>query len=310
MREASAHQSTTESANGRQECRTQPDGGDADERRRDAIIEWYRSKTGSLLAKYGPGPRIHFHVGIPAGPLIGDPLDLSACRRALVASQEALLHHAADIWEAKPRLSGDVLDVGCGLGGGSIFWAQEYGAKVTAITIVQEHAALTTELAKKAGVDDRVTALVVDACAIKSRVAFDAAVAIESVCYLPRRAWFKHVSGLLREDAIICVEDSFVVDQRWAEPFDKYWRTTVGTQDEYEAAALEAGFKLDRDVDITSQAKEFWGQSLVYNDLLRRESLPGSEEWGRLGRSLEWHSGCLRAWDERGIVTKILRFRR
>lgn len=284
--------------------------GAAHERRRAATIEWYRGKTGSLLLKYGPGPRIHFHVGLLEDPVITEPPDLSVCRLALVGAQEALLRRAAEVWEAPIRLSGDILDVGCGLGGGSIFWAEEHGANVTAITIVPEHAALTERLAATAGVSNRVRAVVCDACAIKSHVRFDAAVAIESLCYLPRRRWFEHISGLLREDAVVCVEDSFVVDRAWAAPFDAYWRTAVGSLSEYEGAAREAGFELDRDVDITSEVAEFWRQSAVYNELLRRESAPGSEERSRLGRSLEWHSSCLRAWRARGIVTRILRFRR
>ena len=44
-----------------------------------------------------------------------------------------MLSDAAEVWDAPQSLSGEILDVGCGLGGGSIFWAQEFGARVTAV---------------------------------------------------------------------------------------------------------------------------------------------------------------------------------
>src|SRR5690348_12412063 len=102
------------------------------------VVAWYEQKTRFLLDKYGPGPRVHYHTGL-VSPETKPATDLDALRRQIVASQEALLRHAARIWQADRHLCGDVLDVGCGLGGGSIFWAQEYAARVTALTPVPSH---------------------------------------------------------------------------------------------------------------------------------------------------------------------------
>ena len=56
------------------------------------------------------------------------------------------------VWDASESLTGEILDVGCGLGGGSIFWAQEFGARVTAVTCVPFHAGHVARFAVEAGV--------------------------------------------------------------------------------------------------------------------------------------------------------------
>src|SRR4051794_37622914 len=98
-----------------------------------AVVEWYERKTEFWLEKYGPGPRIHYHTGLvdPAEPASDDT---KALRKQLFASQEAMLRRACDVWEADRTMRGDLVDVGCGLGGSSIFFAQEFGARVTALT--------------------------------------------------------------------------------------------------------------------------------------------------------------------------------
>lgn len=291
-----------------QQCRTEGGLDDADRDSRP-IIEWYRRKTSHLREKFGPGPRIHFHVGVFDGIEPADEGDAESCRRRLVASQEALLRLAADVWDAPRSLSREVLDVGCGLGGGSIFWAAEHGASVTAVTDVPEHAALVAELARDAGVEARLQALVADACAIKSHMRFNAAVAVESSCYLPRRTWFMHLSGLLQKGGHVCIEDSFSDDPSFAGRFDAYWRTRIGTRREYISAAVEAGFTLDRDEDITERVVEFWRQGVVYMELVRRRGLVDEAEQRRLARSIEWQSDCIQAWQERRVETRLLRFR-
>ena len=103
------------------------------------IVAYFDSKTQSILKRYGPGPRVHYHTGIIDVP---PPPDVSApmLRDRLVAGQERMLRHAAEVWGASANLSGQILDVGCGLGGGAIYWAQEFGAQVTALTCVPSHA--------------------------------------------------------------------------------------------------------------------------------------------------------------------------
>ena len=117
----------------------------------EEVRAYYDGRTEHILRRYGPGPRVHYHGGLV------DELELlevpaAVLRRRLVVSQERLLIHAAEVWAAAANLCGEVLDVGCGLGGGSLFWAQEFGARVTAVTCVPAHAKLVEQFAASVGV--------------------------------------------------------------------------------------------------------------------------------------------------------------
>lgn len=157
------------------------------------VVAYYHGKTRFILQRYGPGPRVHYHTGLvdDAAPLDSSPTEL---RDRLVAAQERMLCHAVNYWNASSTLRGDVLDVGCGLGGGAIFWAQEFGAQVTAVTCVASHVDWVTRFVAQAGVASRVHTLLCDALAVPGENRFDAAVAVDSSCHLSRREWFRFPS--------------------------------------------------------------------------------------------------------------------
>ena len=161
------------------------------------LIAYYEAKTQSILQRYGPGPRVHYHTGLIDDP---PPSDASGhvLRRRLIDAQEQTLRHAAGAWQARTNLRGDVLDVGCGLGGGAIFWAQEFGANVTAVTIAPSHIKLVADFAAQAGVKSRVRPLLSDALAVPGEGCYDAAVAIDSSSSFPRGPWFDRLATVLR----------------------------------------------------------------------------------------------------------------
>lgn len=118
----------------------------------DPIRLYYSNKTQEILHKYGPGPRVHFHVGLyPDGPPDSTAPQYVLQQRMLDA-QERIVEHAARSWgayEAPPRR---LLDIGCGLGGTSLYWAQEHGASVTSLTVAAEHIPIVRHFARHAGV--------------------------------------------------------------------------------------------------------------------------------------------------------------
>jgi tocopherol O-methyltransferase len=188
---------------------------------------------------------------------------------ALVNAQEQLLWYAADVWNARSTLCEELLDVGCGLGGGAIFWAQEFGAQVTAVTCVSAHVDWVARFAAQAGAASRVQPLLCDASQVPGENRFDAAVAIDSACYLRRKQWFLRLASLLRPGGCAFIADCFFSQPEYAEPFDRYWHTRIGTVDEYLNAANAAGLRTVAVEDVSHRTVHFWTTTLA---LIRAEA--------------------------------------
>jgi tocopherol O-methyltransferase len=226
------------------------------------IAAHFDVKTDAILKRYGPGPRVHYHAGMIDGP---PPSYASAqdLRRRLVAGQERILRNVADVWAAPATLSGEVLDVGCGLGGGAIFFAEEFGARVTAVTCVPSHVNLVARYAGLAGVGSRVFPVLCDALEVPGENRFDAVVAVDSSCYLHRGKWFRRLASLLRPGGRVFIMDCFLGRIEYERPFNRHWLTRIGTIDEYLAAAGEAGLQVGPVEDISHLTQHFWTTTLA-----------------------------------------------
>jgi tocopherol O-methyltransferase len=253
------------------------------------VVAYFDSKTQSILRRYGPGPRVHYHTGIVDEP---PPPDASApiLRERLVAGQELMLRHAAEVWNASANLSGQILDVGCGLGGGSIFWAQEFGAQVTAVTCVASHADLVSKFAAEAGVGSLVEPLVCDAVEAPGENCFDAAVAVDSSGYLPRKDWFGCLARLLRPGGSIFIIDCFLERPKYADLFNRHWHTRIGTIEEYLAAARESGLKVGSILDISDRTEHFWTTTLALIEAESKSHHPSDAATSRHAASFKAHS--------------------
>ncbi|AEI63506.1 putative methyltransferase [Corallococcus macrosporus] len=221
---------------------------------------YYEAKTERLLQRYGPGPRVHYHSGLVDGvPPPGAPR--AALRTSIHAAQEALMMELSRAVGRFPD-GGDVLDVGCGLGGGALYWATEHHARVTAVTNVPSHVSLVRGFAEAAGVGARVRPMLCDALSVPGRAAFDAVVAVESACYLPRAEWFRRTRALLKPGGVVAIADCFLRRPELAAGFNRYWRTNIGSLDEYLSAAHAAGLELEVRDDVSSRVVGFWSLTL------------------------------------------------
>ncbi len=275
----------------------------------DPVVSYYRDKMNSIRDKFGPGPRIHFNLGLWDGPSDTSG-DISEIRRNIVAAQDRMMRYSAEVWESEAVFSGRLLDIGCGLGGGSIYWAQTCDVDVTAVTNVPEQAALVRELASVAGVASRVETVTSDACTMTAPRPFDAAVAMESLCYMPRDRIFANTASLLFPGGYFAIEEVFTRAPDMKADFDAYWKTRIGSCAEYLEAAEAAGFRLDRNEDVTDRVSEFWVQSLAWSE--KQLGRPGvtEDETRRLLRSIRRHAGFFRGWRDGLFETRILRFRK
>jgi tocopherol O-methyltransferase len=253
------------------------------------IVDYYEPKTQDLLRRYGPGPRLHYHTG-----LVDDPLPPNTSREKLhqqiVEAQERMLYYTAEVWHAQSTLHGDVLDVGCGLGGGAIFWAQEFGAQVTAVTCVPSHIEWIARFAAQAGVASQVQPFLCDALKIPGESRFDAAVAVDSCCHMPRKALFRRLAALLRPGGRVFVTDCFLVRPEYEEFFNHHWHVRIGTMEEYLTAAQEAGLREESVHEISSRVTAFWAMTLALIQAEARGKRLTAAETARFEGSLLAHA--------------------
>lgn len=273
------------------------------------VAAYFELKTQSILNRYGPGPLVHYHTGLvdhppPFGASIQD------LRQRLIAAQERILWQAVKVWEASSSLTGEVLDVGCGLGGGAIFWAQEFGAQVTAVTCAPSHVDLVARFASQAGVKSKVCALLCDALEVPGANRFDAAVAIDSSGYLDRNAWFRRLASLLRPGGRVFIIDCFLGRPEYEEPFNLYWHTTIGTIDEYLTAAREAGLRSDLIDDISRRTEHFWTTTLALIQAEARESKLNNADRLRHEASLRMHTLVRQGLSDGGLSYALMSFSR
>jgi tocopherol O-methyltransferase len=226
------------------------------------IVAYYEPKTEDLFRRYGPGPRLHYHTGI-VDELESLGVSGPTLRTRIVAAQERMLHHAAETWRAQSTLCGDVLDVGCGLGGGALFWAQEFGARVTAVSCVPSQVEWVARFASQAGVASLVRPLLCDALEIPGEGCFDAAVAVDSCCHIPRQALFHRLARLLRPGGRVFVTDCFLVRPEYEELFNRHWHVRIGTIEEYCTAARKAGLHEESVEEISHRVQYFWAMTLA-----------------------------------------------
>lgn len=272
------------------------------------VAGFYDHKTRTILRRYGPGPRVHYRTGFVDEPLTLTMTTTATLRRQIIASQERVLTHAAEFWQLRSIPFRDVLDAGCGLGGAAIFWAQEYGADVTAATIAPSHVDLVARFAAQAGVPSLVHPLLSDVSMVSGESCFDAAVALDSSDTFPRAPWFRRLSRLLRPGGRVFIYDCLLERPEYAEPIDRHWCSQIGTLNEYLAAATEAGFRHELFEDVSHLTRHFWTLTIALAKAEAREDLLTPYERERHEESLRVHSLMRQGLTEGGLRYVLLSF--
>jgi tocopherol O-methyltransferase len=278
-------------------------------RKMHKLVEFYEDKTATILRKYGAGPLVHYHTGVmdEAPPATASPTYL---RASLIASQENILRHASKAWSIKTIPFEDVLDVGCGLGGGAIFWAREFGAHVTAITIAPSHIALVREFAAQAEMESRVQPFLCDALQVPGESRFDAAVAIDSSSSFSRKPWFQRLARLLRPYGRVFIFDCFLGSPEYEDSFNRHWCAQIGSLAEYISAAMEAGFQLEMTEDVSAKAIYFWDTTIALMCAEVETSTLSESERTKLHESIKIHAMVRSGLLEAGLSHFLMSFRK
>lgn len=256
------------------------------------VINWYQEKTRPILEKYGPGPRVHYHMGVMRPDILAAP-EQTLLQRQLAQSQEDMMIVASRFWET-PDLTGKrLLDVGAGLGGASLWMAMQHNATVDSLIQFPEHASIIRAFAAFNGIASSVSVFQGDAHAFTPHHGqkYDVVMAMESPCYFNRLQWFRHLDTILAPGGQIWVEDALLGPEPPADAkptFDAYWKTDVGSATEYLRDAETAGF-VGKHLDITQQTSEFWRLSAIWveRELRNAEKERDEARVKRLQRSFD-----------------------
>ncbi|RKH49442.1 class I SAM-dependent methyltransferase [Corallococcus sp. AB049A] len=208
------------------------------------------------LARQGPGPRVYGHTGlVDRLPPPGTPgPELRECLRR---SQEALLAELARAMGPFPD-GGEVLDVGSVLGGSALYWAQEHRARVTALLAVPSHLEQVRRFAHEAGLGAHVQARLCTGEPPRPRECYDAVIAVENTCALPRAEWLRGVHARLKPGGVLAVADCFWVRANAMHPSEDAWSRHLGSVNAFLADAHEAGLELEAHDDVSARAVGFW----------------------------------------------------
>jgi cyclopropane fatty-acyl-phospholipid synthase-like methyltransferase len=149
---------------------------------------------------------------------------------------------------AKVKSSDYVLDAGCGVGGSSIFLAENFGCSAKGLTLSSKQVNEASANALRKNVTDRVSFEVQNFCNTNfADATFDVIWATESVCHVPEKADFlKEAYRLLKPGGRIVVADFFRtrnISDYWMRQWAHSWAVAEFEKDDlFPAKAESCGF--------------------------------------------------------------------
>jgi len=178
-------------------------------------------------------------------------------------AQEQLTEELA--MRANIKQGARILDVGCGMGGSSLYLAGKFNAETVGITLSPVQAEIAAQAARKAGVNS--TFIVMDAEKAKFAKPFDVVWSIEAVSHLNHPENFFELCGrTLRPGGIIAVMDWFEAEGLSAAQSRKYItpirRTmlvpSMTTRAEYLRFAARHDFAITFTGNISNRVAKSW----------------------------------------------------
>ena len=181
-------------------------------------------------------------------------------------AQLQLIDHLAQLANVQP--GSDILDIGCGFGGSSLYLAKHYNASVTGITI----SPVQVEMAIKTAEAERLDAkfLLMDAEAMHFQKQFDVLWSIESISHYQNIAgFFASASRLLKPGGSFAITDFFKKEnltceatRKFIDPIEKGMFVELQTMDDYEEYFISNGLQILHREGLNKNCAKTWDISL------------------------------------------------
>jgi tocopherol O-methyltransferase len=181
-------------------------------------------------------------------------------------AQLQLIEHLAQLANIKP--GSEILDIGCGFGGSSLYLAKTLAANVTGITI----SSVQVEMARKAAAQQSLNAnfLLMDAEAMTFEKQFDVLWSVESIShYQDRQKFFASAARLLKPGGTFAIADWFKKEnlspadtKKYIEPIEKGMFVELQTMDDYQRHFQSSGLQIRHRENLNKYCAKTWDLTL------------------------------------------------
>jgi len=209
----------------------------------------------------------------------------------------------------------NILDVGCGIGGSSLYLAEKFNATATGITLSPVQAARATERAAAAGLSTRTQFQVADALNMPfADASFDLVWSLESGEHMPDKVKFlQECYRVLKPGGMLIMvtwchrptdglAGCLTADEQkhLADIYRVYCLPYVISLPEYEAIAHNLSFQNIRTADWSTAVAPFW--NVVIDSTFNPTAILGllRSGWGTISAALSL--GLMRRGYERGLI--------
>lgn len=189
-------------------------------------------------------------------------------------AQVQLIEHLAAL--AGIQRGSHILDIGCGMGAGSLYLARQFQASTIGITISPVQVEMATQAATEVRLDSQFLLMDAEAMAFNPQQ-FDLLWSVESIShYHDKKRFFSSAAKLLKPGGTIALTDWFKKEnltpsetRKFIEPIENGMFVELQVMDDYESYLTSNGLQVTHRQILNKQCAKTWDVSL---DIIKHKS--------------------------------------